>query len=54
MDAHSRALPNGRDYYPQGAEAGRAAQQEWNGRQARLKSVWDDLGELAEAIRDAM
>lgn len=45
--------PNGRDYYPQGPDALKLAQQEHGARIATLRGVYAELGFLAEAISNA-
>ena len=44
------AYPNGRDYYVQGPDALPQAMKEHESRVARLQSVHDELGDLAESI----
>jgi hypothetical protein len=44
------AAPNARDYYPLGPTAYRTAAAEHDGRVERLRSVYRELAELAEAI----
>jgi len=48
--ALSAAYPNARDYYVQGNEAFPKARREWDERQAKLKSVADDLLAIHIAI----
>lgn len=45
--------PNGRDYYPQGNDALKAAQRQHDSRVGRLLVVANELGELALGIADA-
>lgn len=52
MGALANAAPNGRDYYPQGPGALKQAQEEHQNRMARLRSVYAELQQLAEAIAD--
>jgi hypothetical protein len=52
MRALTVAWPNARDYYPQGPDALREAEVEWRSRIERLKSVYNELSELAESIAD--
>lgn len=53
LDALERAGPNGRDYYPQGDEAFLRANLEHVDRMRRIRSVLEELRELAEAIANA-
>ena len=46
----ARACPNGRDYYTQGAAALNEALLQHEGRMAKLKSVTDELKEIAEQM----
>jgi len=46
------AAPNQRDYYPLGDDAWRAARAEHEARVARLRTVLDELQELAEHCAD--
>jgi len=50
IDALYACAPNGRDYYPQGANAFALATEEHRSRIARLTSVLDELQALAEGI----
>ena len=52
MEAHAKAAPNGRDYYPQGPQALPAAIEAWATRQAALDLVYRELATLAEAVAD--
>lgn len=52
LDALAAASPNGRDYYPQGDDALREAQQEHRSRAERLRSVQEELMEIAVAVQD--
>lgn len=52
MDALSAAAPNQRDYYPLPPEAWHRAQAEFHSRAERLRSVYLELQDLAEAIAD--
>jgi len=47
------AMPNGRDYYPQGPGALARADEEFFGRLMRLKTVFEELEALAIAIDQA-
>lgn len=49
-DALRRATPNGRDYYPQGAEAINVARDEHVSRLRRLRDVQDEIEQIVEAI----
>jgi len=53
LKALEAACPNGRDYYPQGADAINKAMAEHTVRHHKLKEVWDDMQELATHISDA-
>ena len=44
--------PNGRDYYPQGMDAFRAAEREHFARMQRIIEVRQELEDIAEAICD--
>lgn len=50
IDQLCRAIPNGRDYYPQGPEALEQAMTEHRARRARLDAVRNELMDIAEAI----
>lgn len=49
-EALSEAAPNARDYYPQGDNAFKQAQEEHNARLAKLNSVLVELQQLAEHV----
>jgi hypothetical protein len=49
-DAMNAAAPNGRDYYPQGADAFNHAVAEHLDRQRRIHAVRAELNTIAEAI----
>jgi hypothetical protein len=53
IESLGQAAPNGRDYYPQGAAAIRAAMEQHVQRVRRLQSVYDELERIAELIADA-
>jgi hypothetical protein len=53
IEALRQAAPNGRDYYPQGPAAIRAAMKQHVQRVRRLQSVYDELERIAELIADA-
>lgn len=53
IHALESAGPNGRDYYPQGADALKAAQAEHSARVTKLRAVYDELGALSEAISES-
>jgi hypothetical protein len=48
--ALAKAYPNGRDYYPQGADAINKAMREHEARMRKLKEVQDEIEQIAEAI----
>lgn len=53
MDAEkalAQACPNGRDYYPQGADATQEALRQHANRMHHLRAVRDELSEIASAI----
>ena len=50
MEALAHASPNGRDYYPQGDGAIKTAMRQHSERLAKLRTVYNDLQEIAEAI----
>lgn len=50
ITALGQAAPNGRDYYPQDMRALQKAQDQHNARVLRLRSVYAELMEIAEAI----
>lgn len=50
IEAHSRAWPNGRDYYPQGPEAAQRAQDQAEDRRRKLAEVLEELEELAFGV----
>lgn len=50
MTALRAANPNGRDYYPQGSEAIVEAGRQHSARVAKIKSVYDELELIGEAI----
>lgn len=52
IDALQQACPNGRDYYVQGPDATSKAMTEHRSRLQRLQSVYDELGNLGEAVVD--
>jgi hypothetical protein len=54
MKALEDAWPNGRDYYPLGDDALRRAESEWKSRIDRLRSVQQELEQLAGLIADKM
>jgi len=47
------AAPHGRDYYPQGSDAIRVAQQEHAARLTKLQEIERELTQIALAIMDA-
>jgi hypothetical protein len=47
----AQACPNGRDYYPQGANAIQEALRQHEGRMKKLKEIADELHLIAEAIQ---
>jgi hypothetical protein len=49
--ALAQTAPHGRDYYPQSGEAIYAAQKEHQARMAKIRSVVDELEEIAIAIQ---
>jgi hypothetical protein len=49
-EALSEAAPNARDYYPQGDDAFKQAQDEHNARMMKLNSVLFELQQLAEHV----
>jgi hypothetical protein len=49
-EAVGRTVPNGRDYYPQGAEAFRQAQEAHAKRARDIDAVRRELNEIAEGI----
>jgi hypothetical protein len=51
--ALAEAAPNGRDYYPQGDDAIKAAQQQHFQRQDRLQSVRSELEIIWEKIQES-
>jgi len=51
--ALTKAAPHGRDYYPQGSDAIRVAQQEHAARLVKLQEIESELTEIALAIMDA-
>ncbi len=51
MNALNEAAPNGRDYYPQGPDALREAQQEHRARLEKLQSVKTELQEIALTVQ---
>jgi hypothetical protein len=51
MEALAKASPNGRDYYPQGDEACRAARKEHQSRAERLASVRDELLTIGQSLQ---
>ena len=53
MDALSNAMPNARDYYPQGPDAIKQAYAEHTARMDMLRQIYDDLFALAEHISDS-
>ena len=53
IEALGQAAPNGRDYYPQGPAAIRAAMEQHVQRVRRLQSVYDELERMAELIAEA-
>lgn len=53
MTALAEATPNGRDYYPQGPDAIKAAGAEHRERIAKLREVLDDMEALSLHICDA-
>ena len=53
IKALENASPNGRDYYPQGADAIKLAIDEHAARVNKLKEVFDDLTTLAIRISDS-
>lgn len=53
IDAACQAAPNGRDYYPQGDAAFKAARSEHEDRVARLRVVMAEYEALAESISEA-
>lgn len=44
------ASPNGRDYYVQGNEALKIAQNQWACRQSKLQEIINELKEIVQAI----
>ena len=52
VSALSRAYPHGRDYYPQGDAAIYKAQDEANDRVRRVRSVQNELTEIAQKIQE--
>jgi hypothetical protein len=52
-NALGEAAPNARDYYPQGDAAFPAAVREHRARDLALKTVFDELVEIAEHVLDA-
>jgi len=52
MDKMEKTHPNGRDYYPQGPEAIKQAEREYQDRMRRVMAVRAELVNLAEAIAD--
>jgi len=46
IEALSKAAPHGRDYYPQGDDAFRKAQEEHNSRLYRLAAVQAELAQI--------
>lgn len=52
-DALREAWPNGRDYYPQGAEALQKALRQWEEMQTDLGSVRRRLEDIADGLWDA-
>jgi hypothetical protein len=54
MDVLSEAAPNGRDYLPQGAGEYPIAAKQHADRLARIKSVYDELQDVAELIADQL
>lgn len=50
MHKLGQASPNGRDYYPQGDAALRLALLQHDSRMTRLRSVYQELQAIAEAI----
>ena len=54
MEALGEAAPNGRDYLPQGAGDYQLAAKQHADRMARLKSVYDELQDVAELIADQL
>jgi hypothetical protein len=52
QDALGRASPNGRDYYPAGADKLSRAQEEHRNRALRLKWIMDDAHQIIEYVAD--
>lgn len=52
IKAHAVALPNGRDYYPQGNDAIGKATTEWCHRHDNLVTALRELEDLASAIQE--
>lgn len=52
MNALNDASPNGRDYYPQGPDALKKAQKEHADRMQRLRSVYEELQQIAKSLAD--
>ena len=53
MKALADAAPNARDYYVQGDDAYGIARTQHEERLAKLKSVYDELAAIAQAIDDS-
>ena len=53
IKALENATPNGRDYYPQGADAIKLAIAEHTARVTKLKEVFGELAKLAIHISDS-
>lgn len=54
MDTVANAAPHGRDYYPQSPEALPEARRDYESRQQRLQSVYDELAAIEQAIDEAL
>lgn len=53
LRACERAIPNGRDYYPQGADASRGAIEEHGRRCRAIREMQVDVQEIIEHIADS-
>jgi hypothetical protein len=49
-EAMGRVCPNGRDYYPQGGAAIQEALRQHANRCHSLRAIYNEIGEIAEAI----